>query len=460
MDNVKLPGAYPSSYSSGIFDGAGDDMDNTNFEVGNHAGEGAAAQENPMILPPPANQHAALPQGDDFLDPNFIDPALFEELANGQAEGDQGLVNDQTMDGAENDMDLPQGDLPSPSMFLPEDSPEVANPEPPQPLLARPPMEELLRQKDHVYTGLIANIDDWRRAATDYIAFNDKKGKAAGQTAEDFPEDDESRRALVRELFEAIVDFSDVADGPKPAASRARRASAAGHEDQREDPQPLGDGPNLENGEEEADEGEDGEDHEPQPAPAAQGQARKEPPHITRVKALSNFEVELIAFDLLLHIYRAQNGVISIANWMPARLVGRYEKCRNFRERFDIVKEGVRRYKLIVSSLMDTPYINRLAMCPRRETRVKASNKISNAQKTERVKLANEMLSKGLAKTTDTGSLELSNAVDLSAANRAPDFEDEEEEGGTGRRRPDPPPRNAPVRAASTKGTKRKRSQG
>jgi hypothetical protein len=43
-----------------------------------------------------------------------------------------------------------------------------------------------LRQKNHVYTGLIDNIDDWRRAANEYIAYNDKKGKAAGQTSEDF----------------------------------------------------------------------------------------------------------------------------------------------------------------------------------------------------------------------------------------------------------------------------------
>jgi hypothetical protein len=61
---------------------------------------------------------------------------------------------------------------------------------------------------------------------------------------------------------------------------------------QGDDLEPLSDGPNLENGEEEADEGEDGDDHGPQPAAASRGgpQALKEPPHITRVKGLSNFE--------------------------------------------------------------------------------------------------------------------------------------------------------------------------
>ncbi|KAK4032512.1 hypothetical protein C8A01DRAFT_41033, partial [Parachaetomium inaequale] len=142
----------------------------------------------------------------------------------------------------------------------------------------RPNVIQLLDNKDHKWSGIVRDYEDCRELTRQYMLLNDKTGKADVPESNDFPEDKQAQKELARQLFEAILDVD-------PATA----------------------------------------DHM----------------HSKRIRTLSNFEVELLAWELLFATGRAQDGILGLAKWSPKSSQD-YEKCENFRERFELVKEGCR----------------------------------------------------------------------------------------------------------------------
>ncbi|KAH6857004.1 hypothetical protein B0I37DRAFT_426693 [Chaetomium sp. MPI-CAGE-AT-0009] len=142
----------------------------------------------------------------------------------------------------------------------------------------RPDIVKLLGNKDHKWSGIVRDYDECQELTKQYISLNDKAGKTDVEMSNDFPEDKQAQKELARQLFEAILEVD-------PATS----------------------------------------DHM----------------HSQRIRELSNLEVELLSWELLFAIHRAQDGIVGWAKWSP-KASQRYEKCGNFRERFELVKEGCR----------------------------------------------------------------------------------------------------------------------
>jgi hypothetical protein len=118
---------------------------------------------------------------------------------------------------------------------------------------------ELLKQKDHVWSGIVRDFNHYQELARKYKSMNDKRGKTCVPVCKDFPEDKQTQRELVRELFESILDFSDAIDCIRDGSGKTINGDAE----------------------------------------ECTGLQAGETVHAKRVKALSNLEVELLAWDLL-----------------------------------------------------------------------------------------------------------------------------------------------------------------
>ncbi|KAH6631406.1 hypothetical protein F5144DRAFT_488774, partial [Chaetomium tenue] len=143
---------------------------------------------------------------------------------------------------------------------------------------ARPDIHKLLANKDHTWSGIVRDYDDCQELIRQYMSLNDKTGDTDVAGSNDFPEDKKAQKELARQLFEAILEVD-------PAAS--------------------------------------------------------EHIHYKPIRELSNLEVELLSWELLFATRRAQDGIVGWAKWLlkPGQ---RYQKCKNFQERFVLVKEGCR----------------------------------------------------------------------------------------------------------------------
>lgn len=176
---------------------------------------------------------------------------------------------------------IPQTATPRPQSREEERSKDVA-PGQERPRAPRPALADLLQQKDHKWSGIIQDYEDYKELTRQYFALNDKTGRTKVPDCDQFPEDKESQKELARELFEAIVDFSDVIDGTKKVEKKKKNANSGSHRDDDE-----------EGAESDAGEEGDGEAEEDEQTGSA------DPVHLKRVKALSNLEVELLAWELL-----------------------------------------------------------------------------------------------------------------------------------------------------------------
>ncbi|KAK3290547.1 uncharacterized protein B0H64DRAFT_447269 [Chaetomium fimeti] len=178
-------------------------------------------------------------------------------------------------------------------------------------------IRQLLNNKDHTWSGIVRDYDDCQELMKQYKTLNDKEGTTDVEVSNDFPEDKQAQKELARQLFEAILEV---------------------------DP--------------------DTSDHM----------------HSQRVQELSNLEVELLSWELLFAIHRAQDGIVGWAKWSP-KASQRYQKCGNFQERFALVKEACQKSKSVVHAMLSAPFITRMTAAPTHECKLKSANKMINARK-------------------------------------------------------------------------------
>ncbi|KAL2018375.1 hypothetical protein VTK56DRAFT_910 [Thermocarpiscus australiensis] len=271
---------------------------------------------------------------------------------------------------------------------------ERADSEPAPSALGGLDMEAELKQKDHRWAGLITDYDHYLQLSKAYMRLNDKEvpadasdsgsgstgasgsGGAVGSAdanpdqnatqndegsdklpdTEPFPETTEKQLERVKELVEAIFDFSDVI---RPTRVVAKRRKASGSADT--------------------------EQNEGEGAPTVADST-----HVRRVKGLSNLEVEMLAWDVLMALRNASNGILGIPRWAPPGEQA-YENLA-FGARFNLVRNALRTSKAVVNSLMATPFVNRLAAAPQKEYDMKRANKEVNEKKQQRLQLAQALI--------------------------------------------------------------------
>jgi hypothetical protein len=172
-------------------------------------------------------------------------------------------------------------------------------------------------------------------------------------------------KKYVRELFLAVVDFTDVLDNPVKV--RPPKASV----------------------------------DNPQVQPANPGV--KDNLQVTRVKNAPNILIEAMCWILLDAIIDAQQGNIRISPWQE--LVGKalYETYGSFRDRFNAVVEAVRKSKALIDNLMQCDILRSLAATPEQQLRRKKANKATNAQRAIQLQAGNRVL-RGLTPTDGEGS--------------------------------------------------------
>lgn len=138
-----------------------------------------------------------------------------------------------------------------------------------------------------------------------------------------FPVTDADRAALVAQLTAAIMDFSNIVD--KPMKRQTTR--------------------NL---------------------PVANSAVKA-------VKALSTFEVQLLAWKIMCAICDAHRGTHNVPSWTN---VWKYNSYDSFTARFRDVRHAITRCKALLKSILDTdiPFVKRLAAGPRAEFRMKREN--------------------------------------------------------------------------------------
>ncbi len=71
----------------------------------------------------------------------------------------------------------------------------------------------LLSNKDHTWSGIVRDFEHCQELTRQYVSISDKSGKADVSKSDDFPEDKMAQKELARQLFEAILDVDPTAAG-------------------------------------------------------------------------------------------------------------------------------------------------------------------------------------------------------------------------------------------------------
>lgn len=71
----------------------------------------------------------------------------------------------------------------------------------------RPDIRQLLNNKDHNWSGIVRDYDDCQELTRQYMSLYDKTGETYVAESNDFPEDKEAQKELARQLFEAILEL-------------------------------------------------------------------------------------------------------------------------------------------------------------------------------------------------------------------------------------------------------------
>jgi len=74
----------------------------------------------------------------------------------------------------------------------------------------RAPVRDLLRQKDHQYAPMITTVQDLQALKQEYSGLNNVDIGRDGRLDTDYPTTPQAQQECVRQLFLAITDFSDV----------------------------------------------------------------------------------------------------------------------------------------------------------------------------------------------------------------------------------------------------------
>ncbi|KAB5578496.1 hypothetical protein GE09DRAFT_552850 [Coniochaeta sp. 2T2.1] len=176
---------------------------------------------------------------------------------------------------------------------------------------------------------------------------NDNRGKADVEKCY-FPENLDEQVALVRELYEPIVDCTAMKDHPVLQGSKKRKRKEGGNVEDAADSGPVKPCDN---------------------------------PQVSRVKAAPNVVLEILSWKLLYAIKNAQDGEIGISAWDG--LDPLYRVYASLRQRLDKVIDALKMHESISDNVMMPDFIKRLAGAPEREHSRKGQNQKNSKDKKE-----------------------------------------------------------------------------
>ncbi|KAJ9142963.1 hypothetical protein NKR23_g6850 [Pleurostoma richardsiae] len=200
-----------------------------------------------------------------------------------------------------------------------------------------PAVQSWVEDKTLEFRGYIAYSEDVADVKTIYTTLNNGSGRTQVPPCTDIPQTNEEKRKLVYRLFVAIRDTDDVIDTRRAVQSRDERGKPITGQWDFEDSCSVG-----------------------------------------RVKKMSSFEIELLAWELLEAIIEAQQGYVGFSPWAKD---WKYERYDTFSERFNAVLREVKISKSLLIGMCDVPWLNRIAAAPFDEVSKKVSNGISNGEK-------------------------------------------------------------------------------
>ncbi|KAI7780776.1 hypothetical protein LA080_015567 [Diaporthe eres] len=185
-------------------------------------------------------------------------------------------------------------------------------------------VQDMLEYRNRDNPVVINGLHEYLAMDAAYKSLSNRDDEEQEKVSMDgFPVTDADRAVLVAELTAAIMDFSNIVDKPMKRQS-ARNAPVANSA-------------------------------------------------VKAVKALSTFEVQLLAWKIMCAICDAHCGLHNVPSWTN---VWKYNSYDSFRERFRDVRHAIMRCKALLKSILDTdiPFAKRLAAGPRAEFRMKREN--------------------------------------------------------------------------------------
>ncbi|KAB5576621.1 hypothetical protein GE09DRAFT_1185294 [Coniochaeta sp. 2T2.1] len=232
---------------------------------------------------------------------------------------------------------------------------------------ASEPLEAMLQSKTREYKPLFRGLDHAQAVREAYDRLNDKKRAANVPDANDFPTEPHELHNRAKELFDAILDFSDAEEKPRLVVKKTKKRKASEMEDN----------------------GDDGDDY-----PDNGNREFTENTAWKRIRNASDVEINLLAWNLLRRMRDAQNGIVGIGPWTTN---WKYSQYTSFDERFKATKIVCRLSKTAVASMMsaDDVFTKRLVAAPNKEIKQKRSNKSTNLKRDEQNKVALHCQSKG-----------------------------------------------------------------
>ncbi|ROV93212.1 hypothetical protein VMCG_08691 [Cytospora schulzeri] len=178
-------------------------------------------------------------------------------------------------------------------------------------------LEECIPESGFQYKPYVFSEYDFQVKMAAYVALNNRETPV--NTLDDFPADPETQRCLVREIVEAMLNM----DKNTLIDPEARLP-------------------------------------------------------VARIKKLSPFELDLMAWNVLIETRDANRGTISLPSWgkdWP------WEEFPSFSARFQAVRKALYHCKAMVSSLFDEVFAKRLPLNPTAEFSRKSSNKKLNGKR-------------------------------------------------------------------------------
>ncbi|KAK3943227.1 hypothetical protein QBC46DRAFT_421512 [Diplogelasinospora grovesii] len=318
----------------------------------------------------------------------------------------------------------------------------------------RPPridLERHLENTDHQWQGLIDSIEHCREIKSEYVKYHDKAPSPRAPMPKDFPHNNWAKqKELAKELFDAIVDFSEITDGKRADPKKPKNVKIKKEEDEDAEGKlslfptlapfyysrilEIDDDAKGENAEEKgkakaqtsskgkgkqseaekAEPSEEGEDQDGSASPVF-----KENHHVQRVRKLSNIEVEILAWELLYTIKEVQEGRYNIGKWTYD---WRHDNYDTFLDRFLDVLDACKKSKAVVHGMLTANFASRIASAPFTEFHRKVTNKEINSQRDLQVKVAIKVLGGdlGLQVTENLGLQDATGKVVIPAADLPP----------------------------------------
>ena len=187
-----------------------------------------------------------------------------------------------------------------------------------------------------------------------------KRPRTANMAADNdgaFPTESYLQQELVKRLFESMVNLDSIIDKPAQVKSKGDNRTKEA----------------------------EGRHHPIHPDPAFTYNSR-----VKGVWELSDFQLEMLAWELLFRIRDAQAGILRLDPW-HADDHWQYSHYPNFMARFEACCVALRTSKAIVHNLTEAPYHARSALAPEAEVKRKRTNNQGNEKKGEQQRLGKQV---------------------------------------------------------------------